>query len=240
MRTLAILALGLVAAAPAVSAQVIHGNLLDANSRVPLTEGVVTLLHDDTAVVQVRTDTAGAFTLRIPRRGSYRLRAEQPSYRAATSPAIGLGAQDTVEVEFTLAMDIVVLDPLVVRARTRRLTPMARRFYERKERGVWGTFITRQEIEKYRPIRTTDLFHRIPGVQTSPMMGGQSVTIRGTCRPTVFVDGVRISYYRSIDDLAQPLDIEGLEVYRSSAQAPPEYTGIRAGCATVLIWTRIE
>lgn len=234
------LVVSLLAYASALPAQVIHGTLLDANSRTPLAQGVVTLLREDSTVAQVSTDTAGAFSLSIPRRGAYRLRAEQPGYRTATSPALGIGAQDTVEVEFTLAIDIVVLEPLVVRARTRRLTPQARRFYERKEQGVWGTFITRDDIERYHPIRTTDLFHRIPGVQTSPMMGGQSVVIRGTCRPTVYVDGVRVNNYRSIDDLAQPMQIEGIEVYRSSAQAPAEYTGLRAGCATVLIWTRIE
>jgi hypothetical protein len=72
------------------------------------------------------------------------------------------------------------------------------------------------------------------------MMGGNSVLIRGTCRPSVYVDGVQVIGYRSIDDLAQPLELEGVEVYRSAYQAPVEFTGLRAGCAVILIWTRIE
>ena len=73
-----------------------------------------------------------------------------------------------------------------------------------------------------------------------PVAGGNDVRIRGTCRPSVVVDGVRVQGYRSIDDLAQPFEIEGVEVYRSADQAPVEFTGLQAGCALVLIWTRID
>lgn len=240
MRT-ALLLLALLAASPAAHAQILSGALLETESRTPLPGGTVTLLGRDSAVVaQVRADSAGAFSFVLPRSGTFRLRAEQAGFQAATSPTLSVGAQDTVEVEFSLARDVVVLEPLVVKARSRRLTPAARRFYDRAGNVAFGTFITRDEIEKLHPYRTTDLLNRIPGVQTRPMMGGNSVTIRGTCRPTLYVDGVRVDGYRSIDDLVQPLDLEGVEVYRSADHAPVEYTGLRAGCAAVLIWTRIE
>lgn len=241
MRHALILLLGLLASASTLRAQAISGTLLDADSRAPLPGGVMTLIGADSAVLaQSPTDSAGAFSFTLPGRGSYRLRAAQPGYHAATSPALSIGASDTLQVEFSLARNIVVLEPLVVRARSRRLTSAARRFYERAESSAFGTFITRAEIERTHPLHTTDLFRRIPGVNTTPVLGGQAVTIRGSCRPTVYVDGVRVDGYRSIDDLVQPLDLEGLEVYRAAHEAPVEYTGFRAGCAVVLIWTRIE
>lgn len=233
--------LGLLASAPAIHAQVISGTLLEADSRTPLNGGQVTLLdRDSIAVGQLRTDSAGSFLFTLTRGGAYRLRAGQLGYREAISPRLTVGTLDTLEVEFSLARDVVVLDPLVVTARSRRLTPAAQDFYHRATNSLGGDFITRAEIERVHPLRTTELFRRIPGVQMSPLAGGNTVTVRGTCRPTVYVDGVRVEWYRTIDDLVQPLELEGLEVYRSPDQAPPQYTGMRAGCAVVLLWTRIE
>lgn len=222
-------------------AQIISGTLLETGSAAPLREGVVSLLDEDSvSVAASRTDSLGAFALAIPRAGTYRLRAEHAGYLAAASPPLSLGSLDTLQVEFSLARDVVVLEPLVVTARSRRLTAAARRFYDRAGTSAGGTFITREEIERQHPLQTTDLFRSIPGVQTTPMMGGSGVTVRGGCRPTVFVDGIRVNGYRSIDDLVQPMDLEGVEVYRAAHQAPVEYGGLRAGCAVVLLWTRIE
>jgi len=241
MRSALFFLLGLLALASPLRAQLLSGTLMEAESRAILPGGVVTLLDRDSAVVaQLRTDSAGAFSFTLAKHGSYRLRGEQPGYRTAVSPELALGVQDTLEVEFSLARNEVVLEPLVVRARNRRLTAAARLFYQRAEAGGFGTFITREDIEKAHPARTTDLFHRIPGVRMTEMMGGSDVTIRGGCRPTLYVDGIRVDGYRSIDDLVQPLDVEGLEVYRSAHTAPAEYTGLLAGCAVVLVWTRIE
>ena len=240
MRTM-LAVLSLLTAASALQAQVISGTLMESESRTPLSGGQVTLLDRDSATVaKFRTDSAGAFRFAIPRAGSYRLLAEQLGYRAAISPKLTIGSLDTLEVEFNLARDVVVLEPLVVTARTRRLTPAARRFYERANNSIGGSFITRAEIEQAHPLRTTDLLNRLPGVQTTPTLGGNSVTIRGNCRPSVYVDGVRVRGYRTIDDLVQPLELEGVEVYRNASEAPVEYTGIGAGCAAILLWTRIE
>lgn len=241
MRSAQLLLLGLLAFPSALRAQLISGTLLEAGSRRLLPGGLVSLLDEDSSVVaQLRTDSTGTFAFTPARSGSYRLRAEQVGYRAATSPDLAIGARDTLEVEFSLARDVVVLEPLVVRTRSRRVTTAARLFYQRAEAGGFGTFITRDEIERVHPRRTTDLLHRIPGVQMTEMLGGSNVTVRGNCRPTAYVDGVRVDGYRSIDDLAQPLELEGVEVYRSAHDAPVEYTGLMAGCAVILIWTRIE
>ncbi|MBW3629556.1 MAG: TonB-dependent receptor plug domain-containing protein [Gemmatimonadetes bacterium] len=233
--------LSLAGGAGALQAQILAGTLLEAEGKTPLAGGAVMLLDRDSAVVElVHTDSAGEFSFTVPRRAAYRLRAEALGYRPGISPPLTINMLDTLSVEFSLAREAVVLEPLVVKARNRRITSAARRFYNRAEDGGFGTFITRDQIEKVHPVNTTDLFNRIPGVSTAPMMGGNSVMVRGNCRPTLFVDGVRINGYRSIDDLARPRELEGVEVYRSAHQAPVEFTGLRAGCAVVLLWTRIE
>lgn len=237
----ALLLLVLLALPRAGDAQVISGTLVQTEGLTPLRGGVVSLLDQDSATVaESRTDSVGAFFLTVPGGGSYRLTAAQTGYRTAVSPLLTIGSRDTLEVEFSLARDVVILDPLVVKARSRRITAAARRFYDRAGTRAGGTFITREEIDRVHPSHTTDLFSSIPGVQTRPMMGGSSVRVRGGCRPTVFVDGIRVNGYRSIDDLVQPMDLEGVEVYRAAHEAPIEYGGMQAGCAVVLLWTRIE
>jgi outer membrane receptor protein involved in Fe transport len=238
---LALALLALLTAPALLPAQIISGTLMEADTRALLAGGSVTLLDGDSVTVaNFRTDSAGAFHFTIPRGGSYRLVAQQAGFRPAISPRLVIGARDTLEVEFSLARDVVVLEPLVVTARTRRLTPAAERFYQRARNSIMGDFITRAEIDRLHPLRTTELLNRLPGVSLFPVLGGNSVTIRGSCRPSVYVDGVRVGGYRTIDDLVQPLELEGVEVYRSASSAPVEYTGMGAGCAAILLWTRIE
>lgn len=230
----------LVPASP-LRSQIISGTLMVAESRSPISGGVVTLLDGDSvAVARLRTDSVGAFSFSLPGRGSYRLRAEHAGYRAAASPALAIGTLDTLQVEFILAPDVVVLEPLIVTARSRRLTSAARDFYRRSESGTVGTFITRAEIEKAQPFRTSELLTRVPGLRLFPVMGGNLVSVRGSCRPSLYIDGTQVNDYRSIDDVAQPMDVEGIEVYRSTHEAPPQFIGRSAGCAVILIWTRIE
>lgn len=231
----------LISGTVATHGQVLAGRLLEVESRAPLAGGTVLLLGADSATVaQVATDSLGFFRLAAPAGGGYRVSAIHTGYLGATSETFGLGPRDTLEVEFRLARGIVVLEPLVVTGRSRRLGPAARDFYQRAAANPFGSYVTRADIERARPARTTDLFRRIPGVRITPVQGGNVVTVRGTCRPTVYVDGVRIEGYRSIDHLAQPMEIEGVEVYRSLDAAPPQYTGLRGGCAVILIWTRID
>jgi hypothetical protein len=237
----ALLIVGLLAAASSASAQVVSGTLLEDQTRSPLAGGLVTLISDPAIQVgQTRTDSAGAFHLVLPRAGTYRLRAQLLGYAPALSPDIDLGSADTVFVEFSLARDVVLLDPLVVTARSRHLTPAARSFYDRAANIPFGDFITYDEIRKSHVHRTSELLRGIGGMRLTPVAGGNEITVRGNCRPTVYVDGVRVDGYRTIDDLAQPMELEGLEVYKSAVGAPAEYSGLRAGCAIILVWTRIE
>jgi hypothetical protein len=43
-------------------------------------------------------------------------------------------------------------------------------------------------------------------------------------------------------DLAKfnPLDLEGMEVYRSAAEIPPEYNATGSACGVILLWTRVQ
>ena len=104
----------------------------------------------------------------------------------------------------------------------------------------------RLEIEKYPTIRTSDAFRRIAGARVvyGPrgqeyvvLRGGLSSTLSSSmCLPKVYLDGVQVRQFdwREIT----PMDIEGIEVFRSSAEVPMQWGGSDATCGVILVWTR--
>ncbi|HEV2129941.1 MAG TPA: Plug domain-containing protein [Longimicrobiaceae bacterium] len=128
-----------------------------------------------------------------------------------------------------------------MKGRSRRGTGLLAGFHQRSTARVLGAFVTRADIEKQRAHTTTALLRRIPGVQLvpRPLGGGHTVMLRGTCAPMVYIDGIKVRLFSgTIDDLVTPQALEGIEVYRSAAEVPAEYSGLNAGCGVILLWTR--
>ena len=232
--------------APAARAQSVRGELSDARTGERLGGVLLVMLQerDSSAVSSVRTNQRGEFSLSAAQPGSYRIRAEKAGYRPAISSVLTLALGDTLRVSIRLSdQATIVLDSLLVTPVPRDAPVRARGFYERKNAASFGTFITREDIEKNRPSRTTDLLRRlIPGAQFSSGRGdGFSTRVRAGCTPAVFLDGTKVQMNGiTLDDLVRPADIEGIEIYRSMSEAPPEYQGLNSGCSAILIWTRIR
>ena len=224
---------------PDVGAQSIRGRLLEAETGAPIDAGTVVLLSRDGVPIQdVLTDRTGAFLLEAPDPGAYRLQARRLGYLPATTALFELEDADTVEVEYRLSAQAIALQPLTVVAHSRRPAGLLRGFYERAERGGFGTFITRDQIEERHPVHASDLLRTVPGVQLFPTWwGGALVLMRGSCVPRIYLDGMPIRT-TSIDDLVSPVELEGVEVYRSAVEAPAELTGSGSSCGVVALWTR--
>ena len=91
-------------------------------------------------------------------------------------------------------------------------------------------------------VHVADLLQGLPGVtidhsgnvRLRGMVGGQ-----GNCgEPRVYIDG-----FPSIaggEDLKtiDPMNIEGIEVYRRPVEVPAEYGGAMSGCGVIVLWTR--
>lgn len=233
--TLGLLALSLPSA---MDAQSIRGRLLDAESGAAIASGTLILLSEDSVPVgNALTDSSGAFLLTAPRSGAYRLQAQRIGYRTSATPAIELEDRDTLVVEYRLSTQAVVLKPLTVTATSRRPAGALGGFYQRAERRAFGTFITREQIDQRHAIHASDLLLTVPGVQVVPTRWGRAVVLmRGWCVPQIYLDGMRIRT-SSIDDLVSPIDLEGIEVYRSPAEAPAQLAGA-GSCGVVALWTR--
>jgi hypothetical protein len=191
------------------------------------------------------TNSAGAFSLRIPRDGSFMIRASHLGYQTFQSDPLDLRTRDLVDIRLQLSVEPIDLDPIVVRVD--RDSHLAE-FERRRLRSGTGHFITRDEIER-RPIsRPSELLIGIPGVNLQAQSDLQGipqdryiVTLRGTllpCTAHVFIDGIEVrqTSNSTADDLLNADWLGGVEVYGTAATAPAAYQ--RPGCGSVLFWTR--
>lgn len=218
--------------------QVMRGHLLDSETRAPVPAATIMMVRDSVTVDAAATDSAGYFSVTADEAGQYRLVARRIGFPATTSTDLRLLRGDTLQVEFLISAEAVLLDPVVVTARRRPPPPDIRDFYRRAENPIFGTFMTRAEIESYHAVRVTDLLRRIPGIQVVPSRYGVSAVLMRGCSPALIIDGVWARFEPSIDNLVVPMELEGLEVYRSAAQVPVQYGGLRVPCGAVMAWTR--
>jgi hypothetical protein len=65
-------------------------------------------------------------------------------------------------------------------------------------------------------------------------IGRSIVTVRGRCRPAIFVDKIRQPRWASVDDF-RPSEIGGVEVYTHFSGMPGQYYD---ECGAIVLWTR--
>ncbi len=109
-----------------------------------------------------------------------------------------------------------------------------------------GYFITRDDIRRRAPVVVSDMMRGIPAVRVVPTDGMRNAIVmaRGVggaglgCRPTLFLNGMRIAPGDDdvdLDTFVRPNEIEGIAIYPSAAQTPAEYQS-RHACGTIVIW----
>lgn len=209
------------------------------------------------------SDGEGIFLLpRVPS-GSFRLRTTRIGYATTATDYGRVEAGEVLTVVLRIHPEAIPLAPLEITSRRRASSPILEGFHLRRERGVRGTFLTREDVERQSPSRLTDLLQTVPGIRitTGPGFGSSRLVSMippgpsrssGACPVQVFLDGVLASRRVlmagggglspldgvPVDDLATPSEIEGIEVYRGLGGIPPEFLTPDAGCGVIAIWTR--
>jgi len=136
-------------------------------------------------------------------------------------------------------------------------------FYGRVERGS-GQYFTRAEIERINPGQVSELFRMVPGMvlvntvagDRPAMEGGQVGGLKrdggvstlagggpqrgaGTCPILYFLDGTPIDAAQGVISAEVDVrEVEGVEVYRRVAMAPPQFRRTGEYCGVILIWKR--
>ena len=233
----------------AALAQEVRGSVVDSASRQPLVGVTVILLGSpgDSALARAQTTARGDFLIEAPSPGPYRVRFEMPGFRQAVTSVLELSVGRVMEVSPHLTpLPAVVLDTVLVAGQ--RVPYYLADFYRRREEG-FGDFLTRAQIERYWPHRTTDVVRRLPGFEI--VYGGDgSRTIRslraprfgqqGVCSPVIFVDGAYVGSARTFD-LDSNLWAENLvavEAYPSPATMPVIFNVTGSECGGVAFWTK--
>ncbi len=192
--------------------------------------------------LDVRSASDGRFALSGLPTGSYLLETTAIGYQPSRE-IVALRADASLTVSTRLER-LLVLDTVQVRAQRRRLLgPSMVDFEERRQRG-FGKFLGPEDLDTRVESQTSDLFAALAGVRVVPGAGGDRVLLRGdfrgSCVPTVFIDGTRIlniDGQESINDYVSPMEIRAIEVYVSAVTRPPEFTMGTSTCGSIVIWT---
>jgi hypothetical protein len=235
-----------------VHAQRVVGRVVDATTSAGIPNVEVRVESAGNTTVRSISDSTGHFVARVNTgAGTYRVSAHHLAYSPSRAE-VDVGEQDQVEVVIRLAVTALSLPPLEVVGRSRAPDPYLERngFYERKAAG-FGAFIDPEEVERRRPMNTTDLFHRVSGVRVIHVGGIRGNDIRitraedPTCPPRVYIDrviarrGGRMGAGDTpLDVLIPPSNIHAIEIFRSPSEIPTEFGGVDVSCGVVVIWTK--
>ena len=208
----------------------------------------------------------GAFRLDGVPAGSVTLRVQHVAYGERTA-RIAVESGRVFDVELRLTPEPIEVDTLAVRiVAERSLRLDVSGFYERRrwmEALGLGHFMTRDEIERRRPLELSHLLGDVPRVDfiracpsgrcAVPIVSGTAsscgnVKSRGDIGPSLYVDGhhVRLAVGAAgagarvlgIDEIARPADVAGIEVYTGLGDLPGEFADPNAQrCGAIVIWT---
>lgn len=206
-------------------------------------------------VSEALTDSSGGFRFEALPPGTYFLRATRLGSRPMLNN-ITVAADERVRVDITLSSIAHELSAVVVRADSAASALSDPTGFQRRRRIGQGVFITGEEIEQRRAIRTEQLFLGVPNVRIDTggivlinrgvisykttlsgrqsQLGQQFVDCVGA---QVFVDGALMPQPFDVNTIA-PQGIRGIEVYRGPATTPPELRSPKTVCGTLAIWTR--
>ena len=257
-RTLALAATVLLAtgAAAPVAAQVLRGTIVDHRSK-PVDSVRVTLSSTTGATVDdTLTGEDGAFAFTVPLVGDYIVRARRSGYVTIVTQPISVLSSTAATVQLRLKAAATPGDTLpevsqqvAVEQEVPYLAQAG--FYERMHRGL-GRFLTRAQLDKARSDRLTDALRGMPGEQIvcngqycdAQAPGAASMFTRGICQQTVVLDGVVL---RSggvsgggdpVDQLLNPFNLAGVEVYSSPSGVPVQFKGYMSPCGAIVAWSR--
>jgi hypothetical protein len=227
----------------------IHGRVLEESTGEPIVDAFVRVLDAQRRTLgTAATDEQGRFSFPRLKPGPFAFRVARMGYTEITTPYWQVMGGETLEVTVRLHPTTVLLAPLEINARSRSESPMLAAFYSRLDRRMGGTFFSREDIERRRPAQLTDLLVDVPGVR---LQGGSRISDRivtfdrslfrpggGECQVQVYIDGMPARGEVSINELASPAGLEGMEVYRGLSTVPPEFLTPEARCGVIALWTR--
>jgi hypothetical protein len=214
---------------------VLVGRVVDAGARQPIGGAEVVL---PARGLRALTNARGYFTFGELPWGIYQLEVANLGYADRTVPVRVSGALNQM-AEIALSTEAIELEGLTVTANDIASRTDLDGLVRRMNLG-FGSFLTREVLEKRPMARLFDFLREVPGVWVDQRGFDASLTVRGrACDPIIYVDGVERPTWSVESFVTQ--DLEAIEVYRGYAQIPGEFLRPSMGprpCAVVAVWTR--
>ena len=215
---------------------ILVGRVVDAESRSPV-DGATVRLED--AGATVLTNERGYFSLGERDAGVHYVQLERLGYASREVP-IHVAGNVTQAVEIELSQQAIQLEGISVSVAPRRVRQDLEGLIRRMSLG-FGTFITRETLERRGEVPLAEHLREVPGVLVFRDGPRAYMEVRGqSCTPDVYMDGqpYPLDPAAGLNELfARPL--EAIEVFKGT-EAPPEFVrpGFRNPCALILVWTR--
>jgi len=238
-----VLAIALAGLPATLAAQTLKGVVLEGNTENPVIGASIEVLRtDSTRVSTVTSNKQGWYELDVASGGRYLLRPSHPSYTATGLESVEVGEHEIVSVVVRMGPTAIPLARLVVTARSRdRLAG----FYNRAEGNPAAYFLKREEIERRRAARPSQLVQMIPGLWLARSADGSNnlITMRGImgrCPADVLLDGLPVAQDMgvSIDEYTTANLLEGVEIYPPNTILPTELPVQVNECGVVAFWSR--
>lgn len=242
---------------------ILRGRVVDARTAMPIPDASVTITSGRDTIGRARTDSSGAFSSAV----SSNVATAVVHFNRIGYRVDSLATPVVRELPLRVAMVSASVATNTLAAMVVRDT--ARSGFERRaRRSSGGTFIRLEDIERKKPVRTSDLFRTFPGVRiedssgvtrlisarsmrqsapsTRKMVSGTDtlVTSPGSgathCVLRIATDGHLMPADFSVDDI-RPIDVKGVEVYLGPSTMPAEFSSVQhdAPCGLVMIWTKM-
>jgi hypothetical protein len=227
--------------------QLIHGRLLDDDTRAPIPAGTIELLNAaGKKVGSAITDSYGLFRLVTPTPGTYRLRAERIGYKPAEGPDVKMILRDTIRLEFFLSTQAVLMAPILV-------TGSSREWKDRYGEAQLDELFSR--MKRFGATKNANYVMRdsLAGYEKKHFTTAQIIAYEAFRTPigcnggtSTYVNGAPyLSPGGDLDDYFQPGALQAIEIY-TAPQIPAELSmplfqgGGTYGmpCRVIVLWTR--
>lgn len=248
--TVGLLALGLLVAAPMMSATGatqaaaqevgqptldIFGTIRDARTGEPIASmEVVVRTTDGSRVYRTMANEDGRFRVTVDGAGRYVLATTRLGYSGVGTTEVEVSPGEDLYVDLEVEPEALGVEPIRVTVTGRSPYLVAEGFYERMERG-WGDYIERDQIERAPTFRTSHVLRGTPRVRIGD--GRAWVRRCGLSGTRLLVDGMEIDTEAvALDDIIAKDQIAGIEVYTSPETVPVELRR-HLTCGVIAIWT---
>jgi hypothetical protein len=232
--------------------QVIRGVVVNFDTGKPVPGVPITLLNEarDDLADPVHSDSVGEFIIRTNRFGTLRLGAGSIGYRPSTSEVFTVDPRELVLVKLFVSGTQPVLAPFGIAARLKpenlAIAALAG-FAYRRERGIGGTYLGPEELQRIGAPSLLAVFRTIEGVVVTGTPPASTIAMRTTannalasCVPTMLLDGVRVPA-AAIDSTVATLPLSrvfGIEAYAPTMELPAVFADIAGACGLIGVWTR--